>query len=151
MVSLGKKGKLALWVAVTALSLMVIGWGDTAVGLTKSDLRRSNNEGPVEITVVYLNPLKKMQGGELSFEVRMNTHSVDLDGYEMERVSFLRIDGGSEQKALGWFRPRGDGHHISGILKFVGPYPSDAKSLQVLIREIGGVPERVFEWKLPFD
>jgi len=81
----------------------------------------------------------------------MNTHSVNLDAYEMEKISFLRVDGGKEQKALGWFRPDGGGHHRSGVLKFAGPVPAGAQSLQVIIRGVGGVQERVFEWKLPLE
>jgi hypothetical protein len=69
----------------------------------------------------------------------------------MENISFLRVDGGTEQKALGWVKPGGGGHHRSGILKFAGPLPSGAQSLQVIIRGIGGVQERVFEWNLPLE
>jgi hypothetical protein len=126
------------------------GMRKTSVGkLTKKDLRRISNEGRVEITVLYLNPLRREPASELSFEVRMNTHSVNLDAYEMENVSYLRIDGGTEQKALGWFKPGGGGHHRSGVLRFAGPIPRGAQSLQVIIRGVGGVQERVFEWKLP--
>lgn len=118
---------------------------------TKKDLRRTNDEGPVEITLLYLNPLGKEASHELSFEVRMNTHSVNLDAYGMEKISFLRMDGGDEHKALSWSKPGGGGHHRSGVLKFAGPIPSGAQSLQVIIRGIGGVQERVFEWKLPLE
>jgi hypothetical protein len=123
----------------------------SVAGFRKKDLRRTNDEGPVEITVLYLNPLRQEAGPELSFEVRMNTHSVNLDAYEMENISFLRVDGGAEQKALGWVKPGGGGHHRSGVLRFAGPIPSGAQSLQVIIRGIGGVQERVFEWKLPLE
>lgn len=126
------------------------GWRKTSVAqLKKKDLRRINDEGPVEITVLYLNPLGQEADSELSFEVRMNTHSVNLDAYEMEKISLLRVDGGTEQKALGWVKPGGGGHHRSGVLKFAGPIPPGAQSLQVVIRGVGGVQERVFEWELP--
>jgi hypothetical protein len=158
------------------LSLVLVGWGGavfatgnqdesfvvaqstakgmkrtSAVQLKKKDLRRINEVGPVEMAVLYLNPLRQEAGSELSFEVRMNTHSVNLDAYEMENISFLRVDGGTEQKALGWVKPGGGGHHRSGVLRFAGPIPSGAQSLQVIIRGIGGVQERVFEWKLPLE
>ncbi len=170
------RSRTALWLIALTLSLILVGWGGvvyttgnqdesfviaqstgkgvrkTSMGkLTKKDLRRINDEGPVEITVLYLNPLGQEADSELSFEVRMNTHSVNLDAYEMENISFLRIDGGDEQKALSWSKPGGGGHHRSGVLKFAGPIPSGAQSLQVIIRGIGGVQERVFEWKLPLE
>lgn len=168
--------RITLWLVSAVLSLILGGLGgaayatgnqdfpfaiarDTEDGvektlvaqLTKRDLRRTNDEGPVEMAVLYLNPLRQEAGSVLSFEVRMNTHSVNLDVYEMGEISFLRIDGGDEQKALGWSKPGGGGHHRSGVLKFAGPIPSGARSLQVIIRGVGGVKERVFEWKLPLE
>lgn len=146
-----RQARSTFWMAVIVFSLMLIGWRSPALGLSKKDLRRINDQGPVEIAVMYLNPLQKEAGPELSFEVRMNTHSVDLDANNIENMSFFRIDGGPEQKALGWFKPGGGGHHIFGVLKFAGPIPSEARSFQVIIRGIGGVGERIFEWKLPLE
>ncbi|NIS59947.1 MAG: hypothetical protein GTO13_04335 [Proteobacteria bacterium] len=172
----GSRWRTTLWLVAGFLSLVLGGLGSAAYAtgnqdgsfviaqntgkgvkktlvaqLTKKDLRRTNDEGPVEMAVSYLNPLRQKAGPELSFEVRMNTHSVELDAYEMEKISFLRIDGGDEQKALSWSKPGGGGHHRSGVLRFAGPLPSGAQSLQVIIRGIGGVQERVFEWKLPLE
>lgn len=168
----GTRWRINAWLTVVALSSIMWGLGGTIqargnqdgpfviaqgmektslVRLTKRDLRRISDEGPVEITLLYLNPLGEEASHELSFEVRMNTHSVSLDAYEMERISSLRVDGGTEQKPLGWFNPGGRGHHRSGVLKFAGPVPPGARSLQVIIRGIGGVEERVFEWKLPLE
>jgi hypothetical protein len=171
-----RRSRISAWHVAVVLSLVLVGWGgavfatgnqnesfvvaqSTAKGmrktsvvqLKKKDLRRTNDEGPVEIAVLYLNPLRQEAGLELSFEVRMNTHSVKLDTYEMENISFLRVNGGTEQKALGWVKPGGGGHHRSGVLRFAGPIPSGAQSLQVIIRGLGGVQERVFEWKLPLE
>lgn len=151
MVFYWKQAKATLWVLGIVLPLMLLGFGKVAIGFTKKDLRRINKEGPVEISLVYLNPLQGRTDSEPSFDVRMNTHSVNLDAYDMETLCFLRIDGGPEEKALGWFKPGGGGHHVSGVLKFAGPISSSAKSLQVIIREIGGVPERIFEWRLPVE
>ncbi len=172
MQNYGTRWGITVWLTVVTLSLIMWGSGGTIhatgnqyrpfviaqgmektslVRLTKKDLRRISDEGPVEITLLYLNPLGQEASHELSFEVRMNTHSVSLDAFEMEKISSLRVDGGTEQKALGWFNPGGGGHHRSGVLKFAGPVPPGARSLQVIIRGIGGVEERVFEWKLPLE
>lgn len=134
---------------VAVLLLGFLGWGDTAIALTKGDVRRVNDEGPVEITVVYLNPLAEKSDPGLSFEVRMNTHSVNLDDYDMGALSTLRINGRSEKKAIGWFEPGGGGHHVSGVLKFSGPLPSDADHLELIIRDVGSISVRKFEWTLP--
>jgi hypothetical protein len=172
----GRRSRIVLLVVATLLSLIL--WGrdgviyatgnqgespaiaqntgktlkkTSVVKLTKKDLRRINDGGPVEVTVLYVNPLGQEGGAEISFEVRMNTHSVDLEAYEMEKICFLRVDNGAEQKALGWFKPGGGGHHRSGMLKFAGPISPNAQFLQLIIRGIGGVQERVFEWKLPLE
>jgi hypothetical protein len=119
------------------------------MALTKGDVRRISDEGPVEITILYLNPLAEDSNSEFSFEVRMNTHSVNLDDYDMGALSYLRINGGSEKKAIGWFEPGGGGHHVFGVLKFAGPIPPDAKHLELIIRDVGGISIRKFEWTLP--
>lgn len=144
-----KQKKNVPWIIMIILAFIIVGWGGSVFALAKKDLRRISDEGPVEITLVYLNPLQQKAAKEFSFDVVMETHSVDLDAYKMETVSFLRIDGKQEQKALGWFNPGGGGHHISGVLKFAGPIASEAKSIQVIIRGVGDVKERIFEWKLP--
>ena len=151
MRSCGNPKKIAFWAVAISLSLMLAGWGQPAMGFSKKALLKTNNEGPVEVAVTYLNPLSKEPSRELSFEVRMSTHSVNLDDYEMEKISFLQIDRGPKRKALGWFDQSGGGHHVSGILKFTGPIPSSAKSLQLIIREVGDVGERAFEWNLPLE
>ena len=136
-------------VALCVLTILSLAWAPDAGAVSKKELRRVNKEGPVEMTVLYLNPLQDDVGDELSFEVRMDTHSVDLDAYQVDTLSVLQVEDGKTLEPLGWFKPGGGGHHISGILKFKGPVPVDAGTLKLTIRDIGSVPERVFEWNLP--
>jgi len=143
--------KYVSWIILVSLAFTIIGWGGSAFALSKKDLRRTSNKGPVEINLVYLNPLQQESTNELAFDVTMETHSVDLDAYKMETLSFLRIAGKQELKALGWLNPGGGGHHVSGVLKFEGPIPPGAKLIQVIIRGVGNVKERIFEWKLPLE
>lgn len=145
-----EKAKISVGLLVLT-AFLIVSWVPVSHALSKKDLRRINDEGPVEVILVYTNPLQKNPGGELSFDVALETHSVDLSVYKMETISFLRIDEKQEQKALGWFNPGGGGHHISGVLKFAGPVPEGAKSIQVIVRGVGDVEERVFEWKLPLE
>ncbi len=120
-------------------------------GASKKELRRTEASGAVEFDVVYLNPLSGDGGDILSFEVTMNTHSVPLGSYDIADISFLRFGEGPEQKALGWVKPGGGGHHIFGVLQFQGPAPGGTKSLNLIIKTVGGVAERNFEWKLPLQ
>ncbi len=144
-----RKSELTLMVALCVLTILSLAWAPDAGAVSKKELRRVNKEGPVEMTVLYLNPLQDDVGDELSFEVRMDTHSVDLDAYQVDTLSVLQVEDGKTLEPLGWFKPGGGGHHISGILKFKGPVPVDAGTLKLTIRDIGSVPERVFEWNLP--
>jgi hypothetical protein len=120
------------------------------VAVSKKELRRVSDEGPVEITVLYLNPVDQEQGEDPAFEVRMETHTVDLDGYQVDQLSSLEVDG-KGLEPLGWLDPGGGGHHISGTLKYKGPLPDGARILRLTMRDIGSVAERVFEWTLPID
>jgi len=133
------------------LTVLLMAWTVNAGAVTKKDLRRISKKGPVEVAVLFLNPLQSEPGDDLSFEVRMNTHSVDLDGYKVDSLSVLQVDGGKALEPLGWFKPGGGGHHISGVLKFKGPLPDKAETLKLTIRGIAEVPERVFEWNLPVE
>ncbi len=133
------------------LTILLMTWTVNAGDVSKKDLRRVNKEGPVEVTVLFLNPVQGDTGDDLSFEVRMSTHSVNLDAYQVDALSVLQVDDGKELESLGWFKPGGGGHHISGVLKFQGPVPDNAGTLKLIIRDIGSVPERVFKWNLPLE
>ena len=86
------------------------------------------------------------------FKVTMDTHSVDLDGYDLTRLSTLRTGGGRETIPLTWDAPKG-GHHREGKLTFsanamdgkplIGP---DTKGLELLIYDVAGVAQRSFNW-----
>lgn len=143
--------KMNFLMTVITGSILLTGWTGSAFGLTKKDLRRVDDHGAVEVTVVYLNPLQQGDDSKLLFDVSMETHSVNLETYKMENISFVRFDDRKKKNALGWLKPGGGGHHISGTLQFPGPIPDSAKSLQVVIEGIDGVSQRLFEWKLPVE
>lgn len=107
------------------------------------ELARSQAGGGVTVTATYLNP---RSDEEARFDVAMNTHSVDLDGYDLKALSLLRDDAGKEQKALR-VENEGSGHHRRTTLVF--PKPSTkAKRLELVIKDIAGVKARSFSWDL---
>jgi hypothetical protein len=86
----------------------------------------------------------------------MNTHAVDLDGYDLKQLAVLRIDGGQEIQPSNWEAPKG-GHHRSGTLTFPTAdtdgrplIASSTRTIELVIRDVAGVPERVFTWQ-PYD
>ena len=104
--------------------------------------RRSSNANSVRVDVV---PVQLSSGKPTKFEIRMTTHSVELSN-DMVAVSTLKDDQGREYRASVWKGSPPGGHHRSGELEF--PAMADgAKSVSLYLKNISGVPERIFEWK----
>ena len=87
------------------------------------------------------------------FEVALDTHAVDLDGLDLAQLAALRVDGGREVRPSGWDAPTG-GHHRSGRLTFPTTtadgkplISADTRSIELVIRDVAGVGERVFVWR----
>lgn len=110
---------------------------------------QTSEGGEVTVEVVW-----EGEGAGPTFDVVMDTHSVDLDGYDLRKQAVLRNDRGQEVRARAWDAPKG-GHHREGKLSFpektadgsdlIG---SDTRKIELLIRDVAGVPERKFEWNL---
>ena len=87
----------------------------------------------------------------------MDTHSVDLDGYDLKKLVVLRADGGMEVRPSAWDAPKG-GHHREVTLTFPKRTSDgsrvigrDTRRIRLVIRDVAGVTERSFEWKLKED
>ncbi len=108
---------------------------------------RTSEAGEVKIVVEW-------QGKEAgpAFKVTMDTHSLELDDYDLTRLATLRTSDGRETLPLTWDAPKG-GHHREGTLTFsgnaldgkplIGP---NTKRFELIIYEVAGVAERSFEW-----
>ncbi len=104
---------------------------------------RRNDAGRVVIDVTPLT----LSGDAWEFEVALNTHSVNLD-FDVTEVSLLRCDQGQEYTPTVWEGPGPDGHHRSGVLKFAAlDHPTSF--VEIVIRDVAEVPERVFRWDVP--
>lgn len=106
---------------------------------------QSSDGGKVTIDVEWLG----IDGDRLSFAVAMNTHSVNLDGYDLGELAVLRDDNGKEYRAESWNSDLGD-HHRRGTLAFVAPdsvRSGGAVELEMVIRDVAGVAERVLAWR----
>ena len=102
---------------------------------------RTQAGGGVTVTATYLNP---RSNEEAKFDIAMNTHSVDLDGYDLKTLSLLRDDAGKEHKPLR-VENEGGGHHRRVTLVFPKPSPK-AKHIELVIKDIAGVKARSFSW-----
>lgn len=113
------------------------------------DLKKSSSEGPVAVDAVFLNPLLDESGNTLQFELRISTHSENLDNYNPQDHISLKIGNGMLHRAIGWAEQKRDTHHIEGVLQFTGPVPPISKHLELFIHDLGGVNKRTFKWLLP--
>ena len=114
--------------------------------LTSNSLTQTSNGGAVELQVKWLADKKD----SLVFDVSMNTHSVDLDKYDLKQITVLHDSQGNEYQPLSWSSAAG-GHHRSGKLIFAVPTSLNdggTKFLHMVIRNVAGVSERSLEWDL---
>jgi len=107
------------------------------------DLTRTDSQGQVTITVIPINLVNL--GDTLTFDVSMNTHSVDLS-MDLSKLARITADNGKSAQAIKWDGPRG-GHHVQGKLSFSASELSGAKKLTLTINNVD-VPSRVFTWVL---
>ena len=96
--------------------------------------------GGVTVKVTYL----AQTGHESRFSVVLDTHSVDLDAYDLKALSVLRDDTGILFEPTG-VENKGSGHHREIILTF--PRPSTKRQwLELVLKDIAGEKERTFRW-----
>ncbi len=95
---------------------------------------------------VKVKPVDLAFGKPVSFSVTMNTHTGSLD-FDMTAISVLEDDRGNAFQATAWEGAASGGHHRSGTL-FFPALGAGTKSIKLTLKDMYGVPERVFEWTL---
>ncbi|MBI2869776.1 MAG: hypothetical protein HYX96_08135 [Chloroflexi bacterium] len=109
-----------------------------------AETTQESNGGEVTIIVTWEGP----RDGGLAMDVTMNTHSVNLDNYDLGKLAAVRYGPGSEYRPVSWNAPAG-GHHRRGTLVLPLPPASDGVStVELVIRNVGGIKERVLSWAL---
>ena len=110
---------------------------------------QTNVGGNVTVRVTWQGP----EAGPV-FNVVMDTHSVDLDPYDLSRMVVLHTNDGRESVPLKWDAPKG-GHHRNGTLTFSEvtldgkPFVGDdTEFIELVIYDLSGVPARSFKWDL---
>lgn len=113
-------------------------------GTTNAGLSQQIEGGNVTVRVTW-----RGSGAGPIFDIAMDTHSVDLDAIDLGQTAILRV-GGNEYAPVQWDAEKG-GHHRSGILAFpatdaAGQSLVGSGAFELVIRDVAGVAERVFEW-----
>jgi hypothetical protein len=104
---------------------------------------QTNDENAVWVEV---KPVQLTPGQPAIFEVRLNTHSVNLS-YDMVKVSSLQDSQGKVYQATAWKGSSPGGHHRRGTLEFP-QLQGNPQTVKLVIQGIADIPQRVFEWKL---
>lgn len=116
--------------------------------LQPSGSTQTSEGGQVTVSVTWPGSTE-----ELVFAVVMDTHAVDLDGYDLLQLAVLRTAAGVEIQPTSWNAPAG-GHHREGTLSFPTTstdgnslIDADTSGFDLAIRDVARVPERVFRWE----
>ena len=129
--------KTNLVIAIISIALLGSGVSFGAVG---ADSAQTVSAGGVTLKVTYLERTEH----EARFSVAMDTHSVNLDVYDLKANSILRDDTGLAMQPTG-IENKGSGRHRQTIITY--PRPSTrAKWTELAIKNVAGEKERVFHW-----
>jgi hypothetical protein len=136
--------KLKTTIAASGLGLLLF----TVVGAAQSlaaapALTRTHSGGGVTAKVTYLNP---QSTEDARFEISFDTHSVDLDSYDLKALSSLRDDAGKAYQPTK-VENKGSGHHRRLVLVFP-KLARGNKRLELVVKDVAGVKERSFVWDL---
>lgn len=101
----------------------------------------------VTVKATYKNPAEPKNP---VFNVALDTHSADLEQYKFDQNTLLRDDTGKE------YHPdivssSGSGHHREAAVEFKDADISGAKYIELVIKGVAGVDERVFKFELRKD
>ena len=102
---------------------------------------RTDSAGGVTVKITLLDA---KASGEMRFQVSLDTHSVNLDGYDLKALTLLRDDGGNDYSPT-TVESKGSGHHREAILRFA-KIKSGTKRVELVVRNVAGVKERLFRW-----
>jgi hypothetical protein len=126
-------------VVLAVLTLWAVGLSEAQNGLTKRD-----RQGPVTVAVTLT--AAPAVGEPVRAKVVLDTHSVGLDGLVFEQVVAVRTSDGSDLAPTAIERATGSGHHREATLVF--PPLTSAGTLRIVVKDVGGVAERSFDWEL---
>lgn len=103
---------------------------------------QTSDQGQVLIKVTP----ETLSEGRVKFKIIFDTHSVDLD-QDLMQIAVLADDQGNTYKPIKWDGAVPGGHHREGVLVFES-VNRVTSYVELNIRNIGEVPERLFKWNL---
>ena len=129
---------------LTSLTVVFMLWiASNAFAASSSSSSASNSSGGVTVKATYRAPQPQ---SELRIEISIDTHTVDLDGYDLQKLARLRDAGGKTYEPVK-VEAKGSGHHRSAEIYFPRP-PDGAQQVEIVIKDIAGVKERVLRFHI---
>lgn len=118
-----------------------------------SSATQKKSGGGVTVEATLLNP--KTIDEKVTFRLKLDTHSVNLDEYDLANISHLRDDLGRELHEPVLEKAEGGGHHRSAIISFSNQdqegrpiLTPDTKYIELAVNDVAGVAERTFRWEI---
>ena len=131
------------WLSILTIALITATFMLNSENYVLAYDRQSNKEKGVRVDA---KPVELKAGSAVRFELRMNTHSVELD-QDLTAISSLKDNRGNIFQATGWDGSPPGGHHRSGTLSFPTLAPNTEK-VTLIIKGVGKISERVFTWQV---
>ncbi|MBI4311018.1 MAG: hypothetical protein HY681_04470 [Chloroflexi bacterium] len=82
--------------------------------------------------------------------VKLDTHSVDLEKYDLAALAFLEGRRRKTVQAEAWLGLEESSHHREGLLIFPGngneEWQAEENEAQLTVKGVAGVAERLFGW-----
>jgi hypothetical protein len=97
--------------------------------------------------VTVIATLLKEQTDTTAIKLVLDTHSANLDGYKLDEIAILQDDTGKSYPVVAVEQASGGGHHRQAVLRF-GKVSPEAKTVELLVKDVAGVKERVFRWSI---
>ncbi len=85
-------------------------------------------------------------GKPIAFDIVLTTHQGSMD-FDMTQNTVLIDSNGNVYNPTAWDGSPPGGHHRSGTLTFP-QLKGDASSMKIIVKDVNGVPERIFSWQL---
>jgi hypothetical protein len=127
------------------VGLVVAALGNAAGASGQDALTQRDGQGAVMV-VVTLAELPRV-GMPIQARVALDTHTVALDDVDFTRAVALRTSQGAEVAPTTVERVRGSGHHREAVVVF--PPVTQRGTVRIVVKDVGGIGERVFTWESP--
>ncbi|MBI5286086.1 MAG: Spy/CpxP family protein refolding chaperone [Deltaproteobacteria bacterium] len=124
---------------------MIKGGKSNEVAKAEETMTQEKTAGAVTVNATFKNPGAIGGKEELVFNLKLDTHTVNLDTFNFSEGVVLRDETGKVYKPVS-AESTGAGHHRSAVVRFTNL--GKVKSLELVVKDLAGVKETVFKWEL---